>query len=65
MKFIQPINVKMPTVVGILTHIRRINEADLRLCFRICLKPVFSRRGSYTIWTVINKNEDLAAYADV
>ena len=22
-------------------------EADLRLCFRICKKPVFSRRGSY------------------
>ena len=22
--------------------------ADLRLCFRICQKPVFSRRGSYT-----------------
>ena len=24
-------------------------EADLRLCFRICKKPVFSRRGSYLI----------------
>ena len=22
-------------------------EADLRLCFRICKKQVFSRRGSY------------------
>ena len=22
-------------------------EADLRLCFRICKKPVFSQRGSY------------------
>ena len=22
--------------------------ADLRLCFRICKKPVFSRRGSYS-----------------
>ena len=22
-------------------------EADLRLCFRICKKPVFSRRGLY------------------
>ena len=22
--------------------------ADLRLCFRICTKPVFSQRGSYT-----------------
>ena len=24
-------------------------EADLRLCFRICKKPVFSRRGSVKI----------------
>ena len=24
-------------------------EADLRLCFRICKKTVFSRRGSYKI----------------
>ena len=23
------------------------HEADLRLCFRICNKPVFSRRGSF------------------
>ena len=22
-------------------------EADLRLCFRICKKPVFSQRGSF------------------
>ena len=25
-------------------------EADLRLCFRICKKPVFSRRGSYDLF---------------
>ena len=25
------------------------HEADLRLCFRICKKPVFSRRGSYEL----------------
>ena len=24
-------------------------EADLRICFSICKKPVFSRRGSYTL----------------
>ena len=24
-------------------------EADLRLCFRICKKPVFSQRGSGTL----------------
>ena len=28
--------------------LRRYCEADLRLCFRICKKPVFSRCGSYT-----------------
>ena len=26
-------------------------EADLRLCFRICKNPVFSRRGSFVIST--------------
>ena len=25
-------------------------EADLRLCFRICKKPVFSQRGSTVKW---------------
>ena len=29
-------------------QLRGYREADLRLCFRICKKPVFSRRGSYT-----------------
>ena len=31
-------------------------EADLRLCFRICKKPVFSRRGSFydiQLWDAI------------
>ena len=28
-------------------QLRSYPEADLRLCFRICKKPVFSRRGSY------------------
>ena len=27
--------------------LRGYREADLRLCFRICKKPVFLRRGSY------------------
>ena len=28
-------------------QLRGHREADLRLCFRICKIPVFSRRGSY------------------
>ena len=28
-------------------QLRGYREADLRLCFRICKKPVFSCRGSY------------------
>ena len=28
-------------------QLRGYREADLRLCFRLCKKPVFSRRGSY------------------
>ena len=30
-------------------QLRGYREADLRLCFRICKKPVFSRRGSYCL----------------
>ena len=30
-------------------QLRGYREADLRLCFRICEKPVFSRRGSIRI----------------
>ena len=30
-------------------QLRGYREADLRLCFPICKKPVFSRRGSYNI----------------
>ena len=29
-------------------QLRGYREADLRLCFRICKKPVFLRRGSVT-----------------
>ena len=30
--------------------------ADLRLCFRICKKPIFSQRGSYVyrFYSVVN-----------
>ena len=30
-------------------QLRGYREADLRLCFRICKKPVFSRRGSFRV----------------
>ena len=30
-------------------QLRGYREADLRLCFHICKKPVFSQRGSYEI----------------
>ena len=32
-------------------QLRGYQEADLRLCFRICKNPVFSRRGSYDTFT--------------
>ena len=31
-------------------QLRGYREADLRLCFRICKSPVFSRRGSFNIF---------------
>ena len=34
-------------------QLRGYGEADLRLCFRICKKPVFSRRGSLRLVRVI------------
>ena len=30
-------------------QLRGYREADLRLCFRICKYPVFSRRGSFDV----------------
>ena len=30
-------------------QLRGYRKADLRLCFRICKKPVISRRGSYNL----------------
>ena len=32
--------------------LRGYREADLRLCFRICRKLVFSRRGSFVLWNI-------------
>ena len=34
-------------------------EADLRLCFRICKKPAFSRRGSYDISQAVGGCKEL------
>ena len=34
-------------------QLRGHREADLRLCFRICKKPVFSQRGSNVVLTEI------------
>ena len=38
-------------------QLRGYREADLRLCFRICKKPVFLRRGSFAN---VQKRERLA-----
>ena len=35
-------------------QLRGYREADLCLCFSICEKPVFSRRGSYLIIFAVN-----------
>ena len=47
-------------------QLRVYREADLRLCFRICKKPVFSRRGSYecelSMW--ISCEKDTASLTD-
>ena len=43
-------------------QLRTYREADLRHCFRICKKPVFSRCGLYSGVYVINKfdiNKDI------
>ena len=41
-------------------QLRGYREADLRLCFRICKKQVFSQRGSYAVGTHLN----LLAHSD-
>ena len=35
-------------------QLRGYREADLRLCFRKCKEPVFSRRGSFIKLTPLN-----------
>ena len=40
-------------------QLRGYREADLRLCFRICKKPVFSRRGSYIFLIQFHQSNDL------
>ena len=35
-------------------QLRGYREADLRLCFRICKKPVFSQRGSFNVHMIFN-----------
>ena len=36
-------------------QLRGYPEADLRLCIRICKKPVYTRRGSYALLFMILK----------
>ena len=38
-------------------------EADLRLCFRLCKKPVFSQRGSYSAVVVLLLQKTALAFA--
>ena len=38
-------------------QLRDYREADLRLCFRICKKPVFSRRGSIALRNLYDSSE--------
>ena len=42
-------------------QLRGYPEADLRVCFRICKKPVFSQRGSFNMGCVMRKS--VLAYA--
>ena len=37
-------------------QLRGHREADLRLCFRICKKPVFSQRGSNIVSLIFKKS---------
>ena len=39
-------------------QLRGNREADLRLCFRICKKPIFSRRGSFGSKVYIKEKEN-------
>ena len=44
-------------------QLRGYREADLRLCFRICKKPVFSRRGSNSLHGFL-KLQDVSCYSE-
>ena len=44
-------------------QLRGYREAELRLCFRICKKPVFSLRGSYHRHVCVMNISDPYAYA--
>ena len=43
-------------------QLRGYREADLRLCFRICKKPVFPRRGSFYLWYSKHYDQSLEFY---
>ena len=43
-------------------QLRGYREADLRLCFRICKNPVFSRRGSVIIISHIDATGNVTVY---
>ena len=44
-------------------QLRGYREADLRLCFRICKKPVFSRRGSIMTKPILLHLMEVILYA--
>ena len=44
-------------------QLRGYRKADLRLCFRICKKPVFSQRGSYRVNEFYFKEAHLSIFS--
>ena len=46
-------------------QLRVYRQADLRLCFRICKKTVFSQRGSFIVQSKENKIIDLFELEEV
>ena len=45
-------------------QLRGYREADLRLCFRICKKPVFSRRGSFYLLFISKLSHCIFGFRD-
>ena len=43
-------------------QLRGYREPDLRLCFRICKMPVFSRRGSYFLVTKLTESFNCCSF---